>query len=28
LPYIAAARLVEDIPGEQHRLLKLIRSAS
>jgi hypothetical protein len=27
LPYIAAARLAEDIPGEQHSLLELIRSA-
>jgi hypothetical protein len=26
LPYVAAARLVEDVPGEQHRLLELIRS--
>jgi hypothetical protein len=26
LPYIAAARLAEDVPGEQHGLLELIRS--
>jgi len=26
LPYVAAARLVEDVPGEEHRLLELIRS--
>jgi hypothetical protein len=26
LPYIAAARLAEDVPGEQHSLLELIRS--
>jgi hypothetical protein len=26
LPYIAAARLAEDIPGEEHSLLELIRS--
>jgi len=25
LPYIAAARLWEDVPGEQHHLLELIR---
>ena len=26
LPYAAAARLMEDVPGEQHRLLELVRS--
>ena len=26
LPYIAAARLAEDVPGEQHSLLELFRS--
>jgi Ser/Thr protein kinase RdoA (MazF antagonist) len=26
LPYVAAARLAEDVPGEQHRLLELARS--
>jgi Ser/Thr protein kinase RdoA (MazF antagonist) len=26
LPYVAAARLVEDVPGEQHRLLEFVRS--
>jgi aminoglycoside phosphotransferase (APT) family kinase protein len=26
LPYVAAARLVEDVPGEQRRLLELVRS--
>ena len=26
LPYIAAARLAEDVPGEQHRLLELIKA--
>jgi hypothetical protein len=26
LPYIAAARLAEDVQDEQHRLLELIRS--
>jgi hypothetical protein len=26
LPYIAAARLAEDVPGEQRSLLELIRS--
>jgi Ser/Thr protein kinase RdoA (MazF antagonist) len=26
LPYVAAARLAEDVPGEQHRLLELVRS--
>jgi aminoglycoside phosphotransferase (APT) family kinase protein len=26
LSYIAAARLAEDVPGEQHNLLELIRS--
>jgi hypothetical protein len=26
LPYVAAARLVEDIPGEQHHLLELVRA--
>ena len=26
LPYVAAARLTEDIPGEQHRLLELVQS--
>ena len=26
LAYVAAARLAEDIPGEQHRLLELARS--
>jgi hypothetical protein len=26
LPYIAAARLAEDVPDEQHSLLELIRS--
>jgi aminoglycoside phosphotransferase (APT) family kinase protein len=26
LAYVAAARLAEDVPGEQHRLLELVRS--
>jgi aminoglycoside phosphotransferase (APT) family kinase protein len=26
LPYIAAARLAEDVPDEQHSLLELVRS--
>jgi hypothetical protein len=26
LLYVAAARLAEDVPGEQHGLLELIRS--
>jgi len=26
LPYVAAARLAEDVPGEQHRLLELIEA--
>jgi aminoglycoside phosphotransferase (APT) family kinase protein len=26
LPYVATARLNEDVPGEQHRLLELVRS--
>lgn len=26
LPYVAAARLSENVPGEQHRLLELVRS--
>jgi hypothetical protein len=26
LGYVAAARLAEDVPGEQHRLLELVRS--
>jgi Ser/Thr protein kinase RdoA (MazF antagonist) len=26
LPYVAAARLVEDVPGEQHHLLELVRA--
>lgn len=26
LPYVAAARLTEDVPGEEHRLLELVQS--
>jgi len=26
LPYFAAARLAEDVPGERHRLLELIET--
>jgi hypothetical protein len=26
LVYVAAARLAEDVPGEQYRLLELVRS--
>jgi len=26
LPYVAAGRLAEDVPGEQHRLLELIEA--
>jgi hypothetical protein len=26
LPYVAAARLVEDVPGEQDHLLELVRA--
>jgi hypothetical protein len=26
LPYVTAARLAEDVPGEQHRLVELIEA--